>query len=245
MNNIEILYQDSEVLVVNKPAGLLVHADGSSVGPTLVDWVLEYYPELENIGEEQRLKNGDLIKRPGIVHRLDRDTSGVIMIAKTQPSYESLKQQFKDHVIKKAYLAVVYGNFKDDKDKGVIDLPIGRSPNNFRRWSAQPGARGQLREAKTEYFVLEQIPGYSLLFLQPYTGRTHQLRVHLKALHHPIVCDSLYAPKYGCLNGIKRQALHARAITWENKQGLLQQITAPLPSDFASAIQKIGFKYKT
>ena len=138
-----------------------------------------------------------------------------------------------------------YGNFKDDKAQGVIDLPIGRSPSDFRRWSAQPGARGQKRRAVTEYFLLEQVPEYCLIFCQPQTGRTHQIRVHLKAIHHPIVCDSLYASKKACVKGLNRQALHARAITWLNDSGQWQQVSSALPDDFTKALEIKDFRYRS
>ena len=206
---------------------------------------METYPELSEVGEEQRLKNGEVIKRPGIVHRLDRETSGVMLIAKNQSSYQSLKAQFTNREIKKAYLALVYGVFKEDKQKGIIDLPIARSVNDFRQWSAQPGSRGTKREAVTEYFVLEQTEKYSLLFVQPKTGRTHQIRVHLKAVHHPIVCDSLYAIKKPCAGKMNRQALHSRAISWLDLDGIRQQVLAPLPTDYVQALEKLGFSYKS
>lgn len=243
-NEIKVLFEDDEVIAVNKPAGLLVHADGTSNESTLVDWITHTYPEINNVGEPMTIKNNLVIDRPGVVHRLDRDTSGIMLIAKTQISFENLKYQFKNRSIKKAYLAIVHGNFKDDKDKGVIDLPIGRSPKDFRRWSAQPGARGNKRSAKTEYYVLEQVPDYALVFLQPLTGRTHQLRVHLKAIHHPIVSDDLYGVKKSMVSAINRQALHARAITWQNLSGDLQQIIAPLADDFAAGLVELGFKYQ-
>lgn len=242
---IEILYEDDQVLALNKPAGLLVHADGSSQDATLVDWISVNRPEIAGVGEEQRLKNGVIVDRPGIVHRLDRDTSGVILVAKTQASYDDLKNQFKTRAIKKAYLALVHGNFKEGHEKGEINLEIGRSPRDFRQYSAQPGARGTKRSAQTRYFVLEAVSKFTLVFLQPETGRTHQLRVHLKAVHHPIVCDDLYGKNNGCVKGISRQALHARAITWRNQYGQFQQITANLPSDFTQALANLGFKYKS
>ena len=242
---VEMLYEDGDVLVINKPAGLLVHPDGSSDDKTLVDWVLEKFPELANVGEEMKLKDGTIIKRPGIVHRLDRDTSGAMIIAKNQNSFENLKSQFKNREIKKAYLAIVSGVFKNNKDKGVIDLPIGRSPRDFRRWSAQPGSRGNKREAVTEYFILEQVDNNALVFLQPLTGRTHQLRVHLKAIHHPIIGDELYGDKNSRKSSaIDRQALHARAITWQKDDRSMEQVLAPLPVDFIGVLQSLGFNYQ-
>lgn len=244
LNQIKVLYEDDDVLVIDKPARLLVHADGSSDEKTLVDWLMDNYPTINNVGEPQILKDGSQINRPGIVHRLDRDTSGVMIIAKNDNSFANLKSQFKNRQIKKAYLALCHDPFKDPKASGVIDLPIGRSPADFRRWSAQPGARGQLREAKTEYFLLEQVDGYSLLFCQPHTGRTHQIRAHLKAIHHPIVCDQLYAGKKPCIKSINRQALHARALTWFDNNGAARQVLADLPADLEQALRDLNFSYQ-
>lgn len=242
---IKVLYEDDRLLAIDKPAGLLVHADGVSKEETVVDWVKLYYPGINQVGESQNLKDGTQIDRPGIVHRLDRDTSGVMLIAKTPDSYLDLKSQFQDRVIEKAYLALCHGRFKDEDVKGVIDLPIGRSPGDFRQWSAQRGARGRLRAAVTEYFILEQGPNHCLLFCQPKTGRTHQIRVHLKAIHHPIVCDQLYAPNHPCIQDLNRQALHARAITWRQPNGKLHQVASVLPSDMQKSLITLNFQYRS
>ena len=240
---IKVIYEDSEVLVINKPAGLLVHADGSSGADTVVSWIMHNYSELTGVGEAQVLKDGSEIERPGIVHRLDRDTSGIMLIAKTEKSFQNLKVQFKEREIKKAYLAIVRGKFKTDDESGEVNKSIGRSPADFRRWSAQPGARGKLRAASTEYHVLEQINDYALVFLAPKSGRTHQLRVHMKAIHRPIICDALYSPNTPCPKSLSRHALHARAITWKNLAGITLQQTADLPDDFKNALEELNFKY--
>src|SRR5690606_32240701 len=124
------------------------------------------------------------------------------------------------HQIQKLYIALVYGAFSEEKMRGTIDRPIGRSSRDFRRWSAQKGARGKLREAITKYEVISQKNDFALVSLQPLTGRTHQIRVHLKAIHHPVVCDSLYAPGKLCVGDISRQALHARKIQWSSTDGI-------------------------
>jgi len=193
--NIKILYEDEYILALDKPSGLMVHGDGRSKEETLADWINENYPNLKEVGEEQVLQNGEKIKRPGIVHRLDRDTSGVILVAKTKKSFEFLKEQFQNRKITKIYNAVVWGNFSEEKMEGVIDKPIGRSASDFRRWSAEFGAKGEMREAVTEYKVLFQNKEFSYLEVRPKTGRTHQIRVHLKSISHPVVCDKLYGPK--------------------------------------------------
>ena len=229
----QILYENDEVLAINKPSGMVVHFDGKTREYSVADWVLENYPALEHIGEPLILSDGTEIARPGIVHRLDRETSGVLLIAKTQESFEHLKQQFKDRLIQNTYNVFVYGHFKEED--GTIDRPIGRSKNDFRKWSAQRGMRGKIREAFTEYTVLEQgeIDGEKISFLEihPKTGRTHQIRVHMKAVNHEIVCDSLYAPKKPCVCGLNRLALHAKSIQYHDKIGSPHIVEAELPDD--------------
>lgn len=228
---IEIIFEDEDLLVVNKPAGWLVHTDGRSSEKTLVDWVREHYPELENVGETQKLQSGEEIHRPGVVHRLDRETSGVMLVAKTQEMFEDLKRQFQDQSIEKEYHAFVSGVVKEDRF--VIDRPIGRSASDFRKWSAQRGARGRLREARTEIEVIERFDSLTYLKAFPKTGRTHQIRVHLKAIHHPVLCDRLYGFKdIPCPQEFGRLALHAYSISFRDLQGKQRKFTAPLPKEF-------------
>ncbi len=233
---IKVLYEDKDILVLNKPAGLTVHPDGKTNEKTLTDWLLKKYPSLKNVGELARYE-GKVIPRPGIVHRLDKETSGVLIIAKNQKIFEYLKKEFQERRVKKTYLAVVYGMVKDDA--GIINRPIGRSAKDFRLWSAQRGARGTMREAVTGFKVLKRIKDFSLLELSPKTGRTHQLRVHAKAINHPIVCDSLYAPKRECAFGLKRMALHASAVELSLPRGKKITVEAPLPEDMSLAVAKL------
>ena len=240
----QIIYEDDSLLVVNKPFGLMAHADGKSKEFTLADWVLERYPELAKVGEPWEAQDGTLILRPGIVHRLDKDTSGALVIAKKQEVFEKLKELFKNRAVKKEYRAFVYGGFKEEKKEGVIDKPIGRSPSDFRRFSAQPGARGNLREAQTEYRVLAQTGqsqenDFAYLAVFPKTGRTHQIRVHLKSIHRPIVCDSLYAPKKPCALGFKRLALHAYKISFV-LDGQEYVFEAGFPEDFLQGMEALS-----
>ena len=144
---IAVLYEDADCLVVDKPAGLMVHPDGRSQGPFLTDWIAENRPEAMNTGEPMKSPDGQAIDRPGIVHRLDRGTSGAILVAKTPEAHAALKKQFKDREVSKTYLAFVWGELKEEF--GTIDRPIGRSANDFPRWSAQRGARGDIRDAET------------------------------------------------------------------------------------------------
>lgn len=253
----KILYEDEYLIALDKPPGMMVHTDGRREEKTLVDWINQNYPELKEVGEEQTLQNGEVIKRPGIVHRLDRETSGVILVAKTKESHQFLKEQFQNRKVEKIYNAVVWGNFAPDKKEGVIDKPIGRSASDFRKWSAEFGAKGELREAVTEYRVLGSIPPsppylkgggntaensiFSYLEVRPKTGRTHQIRVHLKSISHPVVCDRLYGGKIcdgssSCL-GFNRLALHALSIRLQLPNQSFIQIESPLPEEFERALQ--------
>jgi len=240
--NIPILYEDDEVLAVNKPAGLVVHADGRTKEPTLADWIMEKYPNIRGVGETIPLTSGGVIEKWGIVHRIDRDTSGVLLVAKTQASFLNLKSQFQARTIKKSYRTIAQGTFKEPD--GTINKPIGRSKSDFRRWSAEYGARGELREAVTDYHVLGEgeVKNSKLSYLEvnPHTGRTHQIRVHLKAIAHPILHDDLYAPKGPHLLGFKRMALHAFSVVFKGIDGIEHKVEAPLPEDFKEALDKLG-----
>ncbi|QSH39123.1 RluA family pseudouridine synthase [Candidatus Kaiserbacteria bacterium] len=237
-NNPTVIHEDERMLVINKPAGLVVHGDGRTKESTLADWLIAKYPDIQNVGEPWENEKGETILRPGIVHRLDRETSGVMVIAKTQDAFEFLKEQFQERTIKKTYRAFAYDTFKESE--GEINRPIGKSKTDFRKWSAQPGSRGVQREAHTLWEVLKSFEEkgemFTYLNLTPTTGRTHQLRVHLKAIHHPIVCDKLYAPKRACALGFNRLALHAYSLDIPTGQGNTTTFTAPLPADFITAL---------
>ncbi len=238
---IPILYEDTDILAVNKPAGIMVHGDGKSADPTLADWVAEHYPQTAGVGEAITLASGEVIERPGIVHRLDKDTSGVLLVAKTQAGFDALKRQFQEGGIKKTYQAIVYGSFKERA--GIIDTPIGRSKNDFRLRSAGGSARGLVREARTEYVVVAEADRtadkqgrYALVEVRPKTGRTHQIRVHMRSIGHPVVCDALYARSYACPKDVGRLALHAFAIEFVPVGGEQVRVEAPLPEDLRTAI---------
>ena len=178
------------------------------------------------------------IARPGIVHRLDKDTSGVLILAKNHRAYKFLKKQFQESKIKKVYQAIIYGDLKNDS--GIIDRPIGRSRDEFTAKATGTQARGEMREAVTYYKVLKRFRDYSLLELRPKTGRTHQLRVHLKSVSHPIVCDAVYAKGRPCLPGLKRQALHALSIEFKLPSGKNIKVESPLPADFKKALANLS-----
>ncbi|MSU56234.1 MAG: RluA family pseudouridine synthase [Candidatus Taylorbacteria bacterium] len=241
-NSVSVLYEDNDLLVVSKPAGLVVHSDGRTKEKTLVEWIVKNYPKIKGVGDPLPpeltakgvpLKAADL--RPGIVHRLDRETSGALIIAKNQESFYAFKRQFKKQEIHKTYNAFVYGRVKNDD--GLIDRPIARSKTNPVLWSATRGRRGEDREAVTEYRVLGRTKDYTFLELYPRTGRTHQLRVHLKAINYPIVADRLYSKNEPAL-GFKRLALHSRLISFLHPTtGKRTVVEAPYPKDFQKAMK--------
>ncbi|HNW71437.1 MAG TPA: RluA family pseudouridine synthase [Candidatus Paceibacterota bacterium] len=235
---IKILYEDKDILAIDKPSGISVHADGRSNDKTIVDWFLKKYPKVKNVGEPIFV-DGKEIKKPGIVHRLDRETSGVLVLAKNQKSFLFLKKQFQNREIKKIYNAIVSGSVKNDH--GIINKPIGRSPSDFRRRLAGRGARGELRDAITEYKVLKRFSTskpFTYLEVKPKTGRTHQIRVHMKYLNHPIVCDSLYDLKGFCPKNLSRMALHAKSIEFKNLKGETLKVESPIPKEFEKILDR-------
>lgn len=232
-----VIYEDAFILVINKPAGLPVHADGKHERKTLTDWLLINYPELKGVGETQILPDGTIIERPGIVHRIDADTSGVMVVAKTQKAFEFLKKQFQNREVTKVYRAFVYGILKDDR--GMIDKPIGSSRGRGPRSARSP--HGDLREAQTAYRVLKRGTEATYAEVFPKTGRSHQIRVHFSAIQHPVVGDKLYAPMRPPILGFSRLALHAFSISFIHPSTSSGQVPrkvifeAPLPADFAEA----------
>lgn len=231
-----IIYEDADLVAIDKPIGVMAHPDGHSTDETVSDWFAKKYPASAEVGETQRLTDGTEIMRPGIVHRLDRDTSGVLILAKTSEAHAFLKNAFQEREVHKTYLALVYGTLSEPK--GVINYPIGRSAQDFRLRSAQRGSRGLRRDALTRYEVLSDIGTHSLVKMMPETGRTHQIRVHLKAIHHPIVCDPLYAPNHPCDLGFNRLGLHAYQLDIPLPSGERMTLTSPVPPDLTPAITK-------
>ncbi|OGI60319.1 hypothetical protein A2641_01180 [Candidatus Nomurabacteria bacterium RIFCSPHIGHO2_01_FULL_37_25] len=215
--NIKILYEDPNILAIDKLSGILAHPDKRSEEKTIFDLFVKKYPKLE------------------IVHRLDRDTSGVMLLAKNKKAHEFLKKQFSSREIKKIYHAIVSGSIKNDH--GIINKPIGRSPTDFRRRLAGRGARGELREAITEYKVLKHFKNFSYLEIKPKTGRTHQIRVHMKYINHPIICDLLYNPSGLCPKDISRMALHAKSIEFKNLKNKTTKVESPLPKEFKKMLK--------
>ncbi|HVU80366.1 MAG TPA: RluA family pseudouridine synthase [Candidatus Paceibacterota bacterium] len=231
-----VIYEDGAIIVVNKPSGLSVHADGRHERATLVDWLLVRYPELKGVGEKQTLADGTVIDRPGIVHRIDRETSGVLVVARTQEAFAHLKEQFQNREVKKVYRAFVYGPLKDER--GIIDRPIGSSRGGKGPRSATR-PQGTMRDAQTLYKVIANGAGAAYVEAFPKTGRTHQIRVHFSSIQHPIVADSLYAPSRKPILGFSRLALHAYSISFAHPDGREVLFEAPLPADFAEAEREL------
>jgi Pseudouridylate synthases, 23S RNA-specific len=223
----------------------MVHEDGHHAGQTVVDWFLTRVPEARGVGEVGYAPNGTPLERSGVVHRLDRDTSGVLVLAKTDEAYAHLKEQFQSRQAHKEYRALVYGRLNDRW--GTINRPIGRSAKDSRRRSAERGAKGILREAVTDFERIgmgeyEDEP-FSYVKLIPKTGRTHQLRVHLRSIDRPIVGDTLYAAhKIDCSNnlGLSRLALHAHILELTLPAGERQRFIAPVPPELEQAAERIA-----
>ena len=236
MHEIEVIFEDKDLLALNKPVGIVVHHDPHHTDGTIVDWLMKKYPKIKSVGDPER---------PGIVHRLDKETSGVLLVAKTQPAFEYFKKLFHDGGIKKTYLALVVGSVKSDS--GVIDAPIARSTKHFEK-RVVGGKQGRAREALTEYKVLERFGGssdatvgatsYTLVEVSPKTGRTHQIRSHMAHIGHPVVCDKLYGGKrFVCPAGLARQFLHAQSILFVGPEDTKHEVEAPLAPDLSAALK--------
>ena len=228
-----IIAETDEVLVVHKPAGLITHSDGRTVEPSLAEWLLKQYPYLKGVGDPWVSPQGEEVPIAGLVHRLDRATSGVMLVAKTPDAYAYLKNEFKERHVEKTYRAFVYGSM--EKDTGTIVAEIMRSSEPPRKWYARPCEREYKRAAITEWRVLKRLEiekhPVSYLELSPKTGRTHQIRVHLASIGHPIVGDHLYASDHPPVREFTRPALHAYSIML-TLAGKRVTFVAPLPKGF-------------
>jgi 23S rRNA pseudouridine1911/1915/1917 synthase len=221
---LNVVFEDEHLIVVDKPAGLVVHPAPGHASGTLVNALLHHCKDLKGIGG---------VERPGIVHRLDKDTSGLIVVAKTEKALQSLAGQFKDRTVTKVYLALAKGTM--EKTRGVIDSPIGRHKVHRKKMSSHTH-KG--REAETRYEVVTQFDKYALVRLFPKTGRTHQLRVHLASIGHPILGDGLYGGTSGPgVPKISRQALHAHSLKFIHPEtGEELHFESPLPEDMQALI---------
>ena len=231
--DVEVLHEDSDVIVVSKPAGMVVHPGAGVTGGTLVNALVYMCGDLSGIGGEMR---------PGIVHRLDKETSGVMVVAKNDRAHRSLSGQFKSRETEKEYVAVVSGEMK--KGSGVFDSPIGRSPSNRVKMTSFARAA---RDAETRWEVIERLRGATLVSVRPKTGRTHQIRVHFSENGFPVLADKVYGGKKSRLKNsglpgvsIKRHALHARSLGFIHPAtGKRIELSAEIPEDMASVIDSL------
>ena len=216
---LDVLYEDAALIVVNKPPGLTVHPAPGHHDGTLVNALLAHWPDLGKIGDAIR---------PGIVHRLDKDTSGVMMAAKNEPALHHLQQQIRAHTVEKRYLAMVAG--VPDPAEGSIEAPIGRDPRDPKRMAIVTGGRA----ARSEYHVVEAFADAALVAVRLITGRTHQIRVHLAAIGHPILGDPIYGERSAIID---RQALHAAVLAFDHPvRGDRLRFEAPLPADMQALL---------
>jgi 23S rRNA pseudouridine1911/1915/1917 synthase len=237
-----ILYEDSSIIVIDKPPGMVVHPAAGNPSGTLVNALLYHCKDLGGI-------NGVL--RPGIVHRLDKDTSGVMVVAKDDEAYHQLTKQFENRTVEKVYLAIAYGQF--GKEEGLIDSPIGRHPSERKRMSTRT-KKGRM--AVTQWKVLERLDGFTLLEITPQTGRTHQIRVHLSSMGHPLLGDPVYGRKgrpgsihdpglKECVKRMDRQALHAHRLGFNYpRTGERVQFVSPIPQDMREVLEWLRSKAK-
>jgi 23S rRNA pseudouridine1911/1915/1917 synthase len=223
---LDILYEDDELIIINKPAGLVVHPAPGHPDGTLVNAILAHCPNLPGIGG---------IQRPGIVHRLDKDTTGAIAIAKTDLAYQHLQAQLQAKTARREYLGLIYGVPKTET--GSIDLPIGRNPQDRKRMAIVSIEDGG-RNAVTHWRVKERFGNYTLIHFQLETGRTHQIRVHSAKMGHPIVGDPIYSSGHSLGVNLPGQALHAWKLQLQHPvAGNLVEVTAPLPRSFATLLE--------
>jgi 23S rRNA pseudouridine1911/1915/1917 synthase len=226
---LEVVYEDQDLLVVNKPAGMVVHPAPGHHEDTLVNALLARYPGIQKNETDQR---------PGIIHRLDKDTSGLIIVGMNTTAQAALVEQMKRHLIVKRYLALVEGIV--GLDQGTIDAPIGRNPRHRQQMAITTTGS---REARTHFRVLERFARHTLLLLELETGRTHQIRVHLKAIGHPVVGDPVYG-SHSTIRGstLKRQFLHAYQLRFTHPTtGVVLELEAPLPDDLQAVLKQKSF----
>lgn len=223
---LDIIYEDDDVLVVNKPKGMVVHPAVGNYSGTLVNAIMYHCGE--------RLSSINGVIRPGIVHRIDKDTSGLLMIAKNDKAHEALSKQLEVHSITRKYTALVHNGFS--KDEGTVDMPIGRDPKNRLRQAVNGSAA---RNAVTHYKVLERLGRYTLIECRLETGRTHQIRVHMAYIKHPVAGDMVYGPKDKEIHS-EGQLLHARVLGFIHPTTKeYMEFSAPLPIEFEKELDHI------
>ena len=223
---LEIVYEDADLLVVNKPKGMVVHPAAGNWTGTLVNGILYHC--------QDRLSSINGVIRPGIVHRIDKDTSGLLVVAKNDISHQALAEQFAAHTITRAYRAIVYNNFAEDQ--GVVNAPIGRDPRNRLRMTV---IERKGKQATTYYKVLERLGRFTYIEATLKTGRTHQIRVHMAHINHPLLGDDLYGPKKSPVR-TEGQVLHAKTLGFRHpSSGEYVEFDSPLPEDFSQTLNKL------
>jgi 23S rRNA pseudouridine1911/1915/1917 synthase len=237
----KVICEDKNFIIINKPAGLQVHPGFKNEGDTLVSGLIYRFPEIKNVGDLST-SSKQANTRPGIVHRLDRDTSGVMVVARNQKTFLELKNKFKNREIEKIYWAVVRRKFKVSEKSGIIDAPLARAKNYQKQVVAGKKTRTKIRPAVTEYKVLKEAQDCSLVEIYPKTGRTHQIRVHLASIGHPVVGDIRYGRKNILrLEKVKRHLLHAKSLEFalfEKKY----HFETELPADFKNFLDEKRIK---
>jgi 23S rRNA pseudouridine1911/1915/1917 synthase len=223
---LDVVYEDRDVIVINKPRGMVVHPAPGHTSGTVVNALLHHCRDLSGIGG---------VMRPGIVHRIDKDTSGLLMVAKSDKAHASLTAQLKAHSITRKYKAIVHGRI--EHHQGTVDAPIGRDPKDRKKFTVID--RGS-KHAVTHFAVLEYFHNFTMLELALETGRTHQIRVHMKFIGHPLVGDPLYGYEKDKTRWIDGQALHAGTLGFEHPiSGEYLEFTAPLPDDMEALIRRL------
>jgi 23S rRNA pseudouridine1911/1915/1917 synthase len=223
---LSIIYEDADMAVIDKPQGMVVHPAAGNAGGTLVNAALYHLKDLSGIGGEMR---------PGIVHRIDKLTSGLIVMAKNDVAHQSLSAQLKAHTARRTYLALVEGNIK--QEEGTVNAPIGRHRLDRKKMAVTSGGRAAI----THWRVLMRYGDFTLVEARLETGRTHQIRVHLASLGHPVAGDTVYGPAKPKL-GLKGQALHAARLTLRHpRTGEEMTFAAPVPGHFLSALKRAGY----
>ena len=229
---LSVIYEDEDLAVIDKPAGLTVHPGAGHVSDTLVNAAVSRWPRIVGVGEPDR---------PGVVHRIDRDTSGLLLVALSERAYSRLSEMIRDHKVRRTYTALVHGH--PDRSEGVVDAPVGRDPYHRTRQAVVEDGR----PSRTLYRTVRKYEDYALLELQLETGRTHQIRVHMDAIGHPVVGDQTYgtrhkkrAAKDSALGKLDRQFLHASKLEFNHPvSGKLQSMTSDLPDDLEQVLTEL------
>jgi len=250
-NKIGIVFENDNFLVINKPAGIVVHPSSTTPNGTIVNWLLWRYPKIKRVGDPS-MRSGQANLRPGLVHRLDKETSGLMVVAKNQKTFRWLKQRFQNRQVTKKYLALVVGLVEEDT--GIISYPVGRSKKDPTKQTVyktkaplespaspdEQASRGW-RPAETHWRVEKRFPEFTYLELTPKTGRMHQIRVHLKSIGHPVAGDEKYADRDSGPKHLGRMFLHSSFLGFTTPQGEKFSFNAPLAAELKNALKNLPY----